>query len=389
VHDGLVAADLRVPIGRVTGADLDLVVDDGDNPPLDVTAVRAVFAPQPWIYFETNEAGPVVARFGNAKLSAPRYDLEAMRGVASSRPAAAASWGDPRPVIPGAASPASTEEYPLEGSALDKTGFAYRREIAAGKRGLTAVLMDAAILAHAHGFDDVRIVDAAGHQVPYLLEKRDEPISLSLSLASEPARASGPVPGESRYRITLPYATLPPSRLLVSSPARVFERELRFEADNPEPLAPRAPPTRVVGAVHWSHSDPETATPALVFPLPPLGVDRVVLDVEEGDNRALEVSHAELLLPASRLRFFRANDGDLTLLYGRGDLAAPRYDLALLAPRLVGMVADEVTLGPEVVGSLPVAPSTAPKSAFWAALVVAVLVLLVLIVRLISKTEVA
>jgi hypothetical protein len=120
-----------------------------------------------------------------------------------------------------------------------------------------------------------------------------------------------------------------------------------------------------------------------------LGVDRVVLDVEEGDNRALEVSHAELLLPASRLRFFRANDGDLTLLYGRGDLAAPRYDLALLAPRLVGMVADEVTLGPEVVGSLPVAPSTAPKSAFWAALVVAVLVLLVLIVRLISKTEVA
>jgi hypothetical protein len=141
--------------------------------------------------------------------------------------------------------------------------------------------------------------------------------------------------------------------------------------------------------MHWSHADPETTAPALTFPLPTLGVDHVVLDVEEGDNRALEVSHAELLLPASRLRFFRANDGDLTLLYGHGDLAAPRYDLALLAPRLVGMVADEVTLDPEVAASLPAPPSTGPKNVFWAALVTAVLVLLALIVRLISKTEVA
>jgi LPXTG-motif cell wall-anchored protein len=53
------------------------------------------------------------------------------------------------------------------------------------------------------------------------------------------------------------------------------------------------------------------------------------------------------------------------------------------------MVADEVTLDPEVAASMPAPPSTGSKNVFWAALVMAVLVLLALIVRLISKTEVA
>jgi len=384
VRNALVAADLRVPIEPPSGADLDVVVDDGDNAPLDLTVVHAVFAPQPFIYFEADAGGPIVARFGNAKLSAPRYDLEAMRDHVAARNPAPARWGELRPVTDAAGVPPEPgDAYPLEGAALDRHGFAFTRRITSGRQGLTAVLLDAAVLAHAHGFDDLRVIDGAQRQVPYLVEKRDEPLSIDLTISPEPTRAAG----HSRYRILLPYATLPSARLVIATSSHVFERQLTVEADVPEPRSPRDPATRVVQASHWSHRDPETGATPLVLDLPPLGVDYLFLDVEEGDNRALPISHASLLLPSSRLRFFRAGDGELALLYGRGDLGAPRYDLELLAPRLVGVAAEEVALEAEATGDAPPPPSPAPRRVFWGALVGAVIALVLLIGRLVAKSE--
>ena len=53
VQDTVAAASLRVPIRPPSEAQLDLDVDDGDNPPLDLQGVTAVFAALPWIYFES------------------------------------------------------------------------------------------------------------------------------------------------------------------------------------------------------------------------------------------------------------------------------------------------------------------------------------------------
>ena len=50
---------------------LDLVIDDGNNPPSDVRGVTAVFAELPWIYFES-PGDAVVARYGNPSLQAPQ-----------------------------------------------------------------------------------------------------------------------------------------------------------------------------------------------------------------------------------------------------------------------------------------------------------------------------
>ena len=285
VRDGLVAADLRIAIERPTTAELDLVVDDGDNAPLELTAVRAVFAQEPWIYFETTSPGAVVARFGSPKLAAPHYDLEAVRGGISARRIANASWGEVAPNANTGALAEPLDDYPLEGGSLDRQGFTYSRPITAGKHGLNAVLLDAAVLAHAHGWAGLRIVDGEGHQVPYLLEKRDEPLAVELPITSESAHDAGIGDKESRYRITLPYATLPQARLLVSSPSHVFERQLRLLAEQVEPAPPRAPPMRTLEETHWSHRDPETPAPPVSFELPATGVDRVFLEIEEGDNR--------------------------------------------------------------------------------------------------------
>ena len=57
------------PIDAPIEAELDLVVDDGDNPPLDLRAITAEFAELPWIYFEAPE-GALAARYGNPSLPA-------------------------------------------------------------------------------------------------------------------------------------------------------------------------------------------------------------------------------------------------------------------------------------------------------------------------------
>jgi hypothetical protein len=180
VQGGLTAASLRISIQAPEGADLDLVVDDGSNPPLDLKAVRAIFREQPWIYFETANGNQLTARFGNAKSAAPRYDLEAVRGTLDQKNPTPATWGPVAPLSPADNSPEQVlGAFPVQGAALDQQGFAYTREIPTGKVGLTAVPLDPAVLAHSNGFEDLRIVDAQGQQIPYLLEKRDEPLPLA------------------------------------------------------------------------------------------------------------------------------------------------------------------------------------------------------------------
>ena len=100
----------------------------------------------------------------------------------------------------------------------------------------------------------------------------------------------------------------------------------------------------------------------------------------------MPITSAKLLLPAQRLRFFRGSDDGLKLYYGRNDMDAPRYDLAILAPRLVGAAAEEAQLGPES-GAASVKAQTLSLKLFWGILIAAVLILLLLIARLLKKAE--
>lgn len=96
-----------------------------------------------------------------------------------------------------------------EGAApVDPRNFKHRREIPAGPPGLTSLLLDAAVLSRSPGLDDLRIADSQGRQVPYILELRDEPLPLSLPALKRRAGEGDP-PSLSRYRIELPYPSLP------------------------------------------------------------------------------------------------------------------------------------------------------------------------------------
>ena len=114
----------------------------------------------------------------------------------------------------------------------------------------------------------------------------------------------------------------------------------------------------------------------------------VLVIVEEGDNSPLPLDSARLLLPAYRLRLFRERDAALRLAYGRDDLAPPQYDLALLAPQLIGVAATEVSPVAEQAPAPWRATVLMSPQLFWGVLIVAVLVLLTLVVRLVRKADI-
>ncbi len=109
--------------------------------------------------------------------------------------------------------------------------------------------------------------------------------------------------------------------------------------------------------------------------------------MDEGDNAPLPLTKARLLLPSYRLRFYHAGDASLRLVYGRDDLQPPQYDLALLAPRVMGARAREVDAAPAAASAAPSLESLASPRRSGSCLTGAVLVLLALIVRLVRGTR--
>ena len=81
---------------------------------------------------------------------------------------------------------------PETGSAIAHNGFAYVRDIPAGPGGLITVPLDAAVMAHSglspRRLKDLRIVDRGGLQIPYLLERRDEPLIIEARVERETCR---------------------------------------------------------------------------------------------------------------------------------------------------------------------------------------------------------
>jgi hypothetical protein len=395
VQDEVTASSIRIPITTPIEPQLDLVVDEGNNPPSDIRSITAVLAALPWIYFESN-GDTVIARYGNPSLKAPRYDLEAVRPSLSITSTMEAAWGEARLRSAEENVTSAAPPLPTVGATIDPARFRYVRPIPAGAGGLVTVPLDAPVLAHSSGtaFPDVRVLDASSRQVPYLVERASEPLSLDLTIepaATIPASLrsstqSGRAP--SVYRVRLPLERLPSARLVLTTSARVFTRQVSLGIEHAPDRRRRDPWFERLASADWSHADQESPAPALTMTMQPLDTREVFVTVEEGDNSALPLDSPRLLLPSYRLRLFRERDAALRLAYGSKDLSLPQYDLALLAPQLLGAAATEV---------VPSAEQTeAPSSPvilmspwlFWGVLIASVLVLLTLVVRLVMKSDV-
>src|SRR5207237_8713203 len=224
-RDGAVAAQLAIPITFPQGAELELTVDDANNPPLQLAGIVARFAPLPAIYFESADGAPITARFGDARREAPHYDLEASRKFAMKANAATAKWESAS--VTQLDGGREDETIPTAGAPLKSSDFRYRRTVPAGARTLTSLLLDADVLAQSNDLADVRLVDEKDRQVPYVVETRPDPLKIALTIAAPRREGSTSI-----YRFTLPYTTLPEgTSLALTTGARVFERHVTLRAD--------------------------------------------------------------------------------------------------------------------------------------------------------------
>jgi hypothetical protein len=398
IGQGLLARDhssgttLRLPIHQPSQAELDLVVEDGDNPPLNLRGVAAEFAELPWIYAEA--PGPLVARYGDPSLPKPSYDLEAARASVQIDSLPEARWA------PSAVEPVAEAQRPriaadaLTGGPIDASAFRYMREIAAGSSELVALPLDAAVLAHSAGamreFADVRIVEGSGRQVPRLVELRPEP--LVIPLRAEPAAPVAlelqPKAGRqpSVYHIALPYAGLPGARIALETPAAVFERRVSIGFERPVDRGHRNPWFLAIDAADWSRS--ENSRAILTLPLRTDASDgtQLTLVIDEGDNSALPISGVQLLLPSYRLRFVRPSS-PARLVYGNPAADPPRYDLALLAPTVLTVAVTDVSMSAEAAAQTVPAQALISPRMFWLVLAVAVVALLGVLVALLRQAS--
>jgi hypothetical protein len=267
------------------------------------------------------------------------------------------------------------------GAPLDPEEFRYAREVLQREPGLVALTLDAAVLAHS-SLSDLRIADAQGRQVPYLRERSPDPLIVDLPAPERVEEEEDPR-GTSRYRLRMPYDTLPLSRLVVDTPADVFERTVHLEGRR----SPRGDPEWRAPSVVWRDPDPGTPAPPLELEVPARPGETVDLLVDEGDNAPLPLGRMRLHLDTWTLRFFHPGGSGVRLLYGRDDLGEPRYDLSLIAARLDPTQAREVVLAPEPAAQEGKDPARVPRGLFWGALVAAVAVLLLVLARLVREGD--
>lgn len=373
-----VATDMTIALAQPLGSRLELLIEDGDNAPLEIAGIEARFTPQPWIYFESPDGQPLTARTGDPRLTAPLYDLEASRRFATEVNLPHAQWTEDAP----RARHAMRTEAPLpasDGAILDRSAYRVSRAVPAGREGLTLLVLDLDVLARSRQLADVRLVDSKGHQVEYVPEDRSDPIVLHIPLPKRTQKQRTSV-----YRFTLPYESLPAgTRLVLRTDKRVFHRvaQLIAPAENQ-----RDQEARTLGSGVWAGLSPELDAPALTFEVAEIGRRVVELRIDEGDNAPLPLQSAELIVPSRALRFLHPGS-PLTLLYGNATVSAPRYDLALLAPRLRGEDAAELRLPP--VGPPRPVSTRGERRLFWIGVAVAAVVLLVLLGRLLRADPAA
>lgn len=361
---------LSIPISSPEGRELDLVIEDASNPPLEILAVHGELQPQPWIYFESPDGAPLTARYGDANAKAPLYDIEASRPGVEKREVKLAAWGAP------AVQAIARKEPELEiprGGEIARDQFRVSRRIPAAPAGLAVLLLDAHALARSNDLADIRIADADGRQVPYLVEDRSAPLVVGLKIPERTAEGHSSI-----YRLELPYDAWPQStRLVLTTDARVFERDVvvRRVADTHR--------NRHAGALAratWRNTDPETLPPAFEAEISIRDARAIEVVIDEGDNAPLPIVSAQLLLPSRALRFQHPGT-PLSLLYGNRRASAPRYDIQLLAGRLFGEPARELTLSPGVDDRGD--EDTPDRKWFWMGIIVAAVVLIALLLRLV------
>jgi hypothetical protein len=375
------AASLGVPLeAQIPTRELVVVIHNEDSPPLPVKAVRIERRPVQ-LLFLARQGGTFSLLTGNKTCAAPRYDLAALAADLKGARETATAITSPA-ANPAYRPPEALAGLAVTGTGLDLSGWKYRKAIRTTWGGVQQVELDPELLANSTPAD-LRVMRGS-NQVPFILQRASisRTLAPSVTFTNEAKR-----PSSSRWLIKLPQSGLPISRLTCTSRTPLFQRSLTLS----EEIADERGDTYR----HWLGNAVWTQTPerkAREFSLQFEGTmrgDTLILETENGDNPPVELEQFKLHYPVTRLLFKAQPNDELFLYYGNPRVAAPRYDVSLVAGEL--LVADKgiAGLGPEERLQKPSWGEGAVAGKvgwlFWGILAVVVVGLLTVIGRLLPK----
>jgi len=368
---------LEIPVRDwLAGEQIELRIERGDSGPLDGIAVIAELCEVALVFENSYDTS---LHFGGARLRLPVYDLGIL----------AISLRDPSLPVASLDAVLPTEGYthePLLGFAM-RAGTAVNRDryrsaapvtLPAAPEGLTRVELTPALLAAARGdLSDIRIVSSDGLQWPYVVspDTRAVEVSANVTVEDEPDRI-----GASHHELTLPHAPLGTSVLSFDPTEQFFSRSVEVWGQIEGEREPRSL------SFEYASRDRGARTP-IVFDLYLERLTRLYLVIENGDEAPLHFEAVTLTVPVDDL-LVTAPAGEYEVLAGDELARAPDYDLA----RVDASVLRNVSIATTAIGDVAANPSFHSPTfversgwqsvALWAALILAVVVLLGLTLRL-------
>jgi hypothetical protein len=141
----------------------------------------------------------------------------------------------------------------------------------------------------------------------------------------------------------------------------------------------------------WIHKPDQAARGFEVAFRRPMESDTFILQTDNGDNPPVELENFEVTYPVTRVLFKAKAGAPIFLYYGNPRVAAPSYDLSLVADQLLAAEKSTATLAAQE-QLKPSSWSNRPMPGsgglvFWGILAVVVVVLLVVISRLLPKAS--
>jgi hypothetical protein len=386
--NGKVESQVEIPIDRqIHGRELIVLIDNGDSPPLLINGVHGSRRVTHLLFF-ARETGRYQLLSGNSQCAAARYDLSELDEQLKNAEAIEDRAG---PLIANAdyKLPDNLAALPLTGAKIDVAAWKFRKPIQLSKPGAQQIELDPDILVRA-ALDqrDLRIV-IDDRQLPFLLERPS--ISRSLPLASVPANDLKE-PRLSRWSLKLPQAGIPIARITCAADSALFQREMRLWEEVADDRGDTFP--RELGHATWKRVPGET-TREFAIPLDVVPRSNTLfLETDNGDNPAIKLDDFRGHYPVSRIVFKTASNSTdpIWIYYGSPDAPSPHYDVALIADQLFRAERAPATLGRQenmdskterIIQTL----SGSSLYIFWAVLGLVVAALLLLISRLLPKTQ--
>jgi hypothetical protein len=374
--------NLSVSLERqVRSHELFFSITNGDSPPLPVTAVRVERRPV-YLVFMARSAGTFHLLTGNKFCAAPRYDLAALGADlknATVTPVKISALAD----NPDYRAPEALAGLEVTGAPLDVSAWKFRKAIQLARGGAQQIELDLDVLAH---LDPGLRVLRGSNQVPYIVQNTSisRAITPVVTVTNDPEN-----PQLSRWFIKLPKSRLPLTRLVCMSGTPLFRRSMMLSEEFTDERGYTF--RRSLGSAMWTRT-PETKTVEFSLPLDSeMQGNTLILETENGDNPPIELENFAAFYPATRVLFKAEADDRLFLYYGNPRVPPPSYDLSLVAGELLAADKATATLGAEEqLQKSSWAENQVPGKGgvlFWGILSVVVVVLLVIISRLLPKTQ--